>query len=288
MMRSVALACATAMLLACASSPPPVSQLRTEARAAAEAGSTRLGSRHYAAAARSFGKAAQIYGAIDDPIAETAALRNQAEALRRNGDLDAATAGFERALTSDRLGKRTDGQARDLAGLARCSSGRGELERAIRRSEEALGLVSGAEALRASLEIDLAVYLIARGNPTDQGRVVALLTSAADRAAEHGEPRTLAAAHLVLGRAQRLFGPPGLAEDSLRLALSEFQALDDPEGVARTHEELGLLLVALNRPEAAGRHLEQARRGYEYLDDEAALAHLDELHVQGRDYRSPP
>jgi tetratricopeptide (TPR) repeat protein len=175
-MRVAVLVCIGALLLACAAAPPPVSQFRTEALAAAEAGSKRFADRHFAAAARSFGEAARIYGAIDDFAAQTAALRNQAEALRRDGDLDAATAGFQRALAIDRLGERNDDQARDLAGLARCASARGEVDRAIRQSEQALGLVSGSEALRASLEIDLAVYLLVRGNSTDQGRIVELLT----------------------------------------------------------------------------------------------------------------
>lgn len=279
-MRGAALVCATAMLLACATSPPPVSRLRAEALAATEAGSSRLEGRHFAAAARAFGKAAQIFGAIDDFSAEAAALRNQAEALRRNGDLGGAAASLERALAIDRHGKQTDGQARDLAGLARVSSARGELDRAIRQSEEALSLVPGSAALAASLGIDLAVYLTARGKPGDQARVFQLLSAVAERAAKHEEAHTLAAAHLVLGRAQRLFGSPSLAEESLRLALVDFRTLDDPEGLARTHEELGRLLSALDRPRAARRHLEQARRGYEFLEDANAIAHLDEFLVE--------
>lgn len=282
-MRGTVLACASAMLLACASPPQPVSKLRTEAQAAAQAGSTRLANRHFAAAARSYAKAAQIYGAIDDPEVQATALRNEAEALRRAGDLGAAIAGFERALAVDRVAGRADGQARDFAGLARCSSTRGELDRAIRQSEQALALVPGSGSLHAALEIDLAVYLLARGDSSDQGRIVQLLTSAADHAAAREEPRTLAAAHLVLGRAQRLFGLPDPAEESLRLALLEFRALDDPEGLARTHEELGRLLSARNQYEVAKRHLEQARRGYQFLDDKAALAHLDEFLVEMRD-----
>lgn len=283
-MRGAALACVGVVLLAsCASSPPPASPLRTEALAAAEAGSKRFTDRYFAAAARSFGRAAQIYGALDDPIAEATALRNQAEALRRAGDLSAATAAFERALAIDRLGGQTDGQARDLAGLARCASARGEVDRAIQHAEQALGFVTGSETLRASLEIDLAVYLLARGSSTDQERIVELLTSAGQRAAAGELPRIQAAAHLHMGRTQRFFGSPDLAEEALSLALSEFRALDDPEGLARTHEELGRLLNARNQPEAAKRHLKQARRGYEFLEDEAALANLDEFLVEIRD-----
>jgi tetratricopeptide (TPR) repeat protein len=283
-MRGALLGCGVALLVACSSPPPPPeSALRSEARSAAEVGSARLAGRHDAAAARSFGKAAEIYGAIDDPAAEAAALRNQAEAFRRAGQLDAATAGFERALAIDLLGERPAGQARDLAGLARCSSARGELDLAIAQSERALGLVPDAAALRASLEIDLAVYLVARGNPADQARVVELLGSAAETAEASGEPRTRAAAHLGLGRARRLFGAPELALEPLRLALDEFRALDDAEGLARTHEELGRLMQLQGRPEEARRHLEQARRGYAFLEDEAALALLDELLVEEHD-----
>jgi tetratricopeptide (TPR) repeat protein len=266
------------LLLACASSPPPPSStLRSQALAAAEAGSKRFTNRHYAGAARSFGEAARIYDVIDDPEAQAAALRNQAEALRHLDDLDAATTSYERALTLDRIDGRRNGQARDLAGLARCFGARHELERAVRTSEQALRLVMDSEALRASLEVDLAVYLLARAHASDQARVVELLAAAAERATVAGEPRTLAAAHLHMGRARRLFGSPDLADAPLRQALSEFRALADPEGLARTHEQLGRLFEELGEPTAALRHLGQARRGYEFLDDRAALAKLDKF-----------
>ncbi|NJN47369.1 MAG: tetratricopeptide repeat protein [Candidatus Competibacteraceae bacterium] len=283
MMRSVLLACVAALLFACAASPPPTSQLRSQALAAAEAGGKHLAGRHFAAAERAFGQAAQIYGAIDDPTAQAAALRNQAEAFRRAGDLDAATTGFERALIIDRREQNTVGQARAFAGLARCSSGRGDIDHAIQQSEQALGLASDSAALHASLQIDLAVYLLVRGYANDQKRIIELLTLATERALNQGEPRTVAAAQLHLGRAQLFFGSLELAEEPLRSALSVFRALDDPEGIARTHEELGRLLNALNQPDAAQRHFKQARRGYEFLGDEAALAQLDELIVEERD-----
>jgi tetratricopeptide (TPR) repeat protein len=251
--------------------------LRTQALAAAEAGSKRFTNRHYSGAARSFGEAARIYDVIDESEAEAAALRNQAEALRHLGDLDAAIAVFERALTLDRIDGRSNGQARDLAGLARCYSARDELERAIQSSEQALGLVTDSEALRASLEVDLAVYLLARGDTNDRERIINLLATATQRAAAAGNPETVAAAHLHMGRAQLLYGSPDLAEAPLQQALFEFRALDDPEGLARTHEQLGRLFDELGDTTTALRHLEQARRGYEFLDDQAALANLDEF-----------
>jgi tetratricopeptide (TPR) repeat protein len=282
--RGVALACVGAMLLGCASDPPPPSSpLRRDAQAASEAGSTRFAARHFDAASRSFGRAAEIYGALDDPAAEAGALRNQAEALRRAGRPEEARSGFERALGIDRLGGNTDAQARDLAGLARCASAQGDGALAIQQAEQALALASDSGALRSSLEIDLAVYLIARGEPSDRARTVELLTSARDRAAVEGLPRVGAAANLNLGRGQLAFGAPELAGEPLLLALDEFRSLDDPEGLARTNEELGRLSLALHQPEEAQRHLEQARRGYAFLGDDAALARLDELLVESRD-----
>jgi len=268
--------CVAMLLSACASSPPPPSSpLRTQALAAAEAGSKRFTNRHYSGAARAFEEAARIYDVIDESEAEASALRNQAEALRHLGDLDAAIAIFERARTLDRIDGRSDGEARDLAGLARCYGARDELERAIQSSEQALDLVTDSETLRASLEVDLAVYLLARGDASDQARVIELLNTAAERATAAGRPQTVAAAHLHMGRARRLLGSPDLAEKSLWQALSEFRTLDDPEGLAHTHEQLGRLLEQLGQPTAALRHLEQARRGYEFLDARAALTNLE-------------
>jgi len=283
MIRGTVLACVSALLLACAASPPQTSRLRSQALAAAEIGSKRLTNRHFEAAAGSFEQAARIYAAIDDPAAEATALRNQAEALRRAGDLDAATAGFERALIIDRRKQNPAGQSRDLAGLARTSSARGEIEDAIQQAEQALLLVSDSEPLSTVLQIDLAVYLLVRGDSNDQERIIALLTSAGERAAAQGKPRTVATAQLHKGRAYRVFRPLELAEEPLRSALSVFRSLDDPEGIARTHEELGRLLSARNQPEAAQRHFKQARIGYEFLGDQAALAQLNELIVAERD-----
>jgi tetratricopeptide (TPR) repeat protein len=274
-----------ALLLGCASQPPPPepSPLRRDAQAAAEAGSTRFAGRHFAASALSFGRAAEIFGALDDPASEAAALRNQAEAQRRSGDSVAATIGFERALALDRAGERPIAQARDHSGLARCASARGEIDVAVRESDQALALVGKADALRALVEIDLAVYLLARGDAADRERIVALLVSAGDLAVALDEPRTRAAAHLHLGRAQRRFGSTELGEPPLRQALEEFRALDDPEGLARTHEEIGRLLKARNQSEAARQHLEQARRGYEFLGDAAARESVEALLGEGRE-----
>lgn len=274
-----------AFVLGCASAPPPVAPapLRQEARAALEVGAARFEGRHFAAAARSFGRAAAIFGALDDPASEATALRNQAEALRRDGDLAAAAAGFERALALDAASGRSVAQARDLVGLARVASASGEAERAIGDSERALQLVPDADPFRATVEIDLAVYLLARGAPGDRERVFALLTAAAGRAAARDDPSVHAVTQLQLGRAQRHFGSADLGEAALLRALEVFRALDDPEGVARSHEELGRLMGARAESAAARRHLEQARRGYEFLGDAAALRSVDALLAEGRE-----
>ncbi len=267
--------------LGCASEPPePVSALRKEATSAAATGGERFTRRHYLASAESFGRAAEIFAALDDTYAEAKARRNRAESLRRAGRFEEAAAGFERALVLDREGGRLSEQARDLAGLARCRYALGDTEAAVEQAEAALALATDGDA---SVEIDLAVYLIARGDPAAEPRVVALLTSVAERAAERDEPRTRAAANYHLGRAYRSFGSPDRAETPLRRALDQFRAIDDPEGLARTHEELGHLLEARNDVEGARRHFQRARLGYEFLGDAPALARVDDLLEAGSD-----
>jgi len=281
-MRIVPCGVLLALLVACTSAPPPPepSPLRRRAQSAVEAGSKRFSGRHFEASASSFGQAAEIFGVLDDEVSEAAALRNQAESLRRTGDVAGATDGFERALALDRKNANALARARDLAGLARCASARGEMDRAVEQSEQALVLANGDDAVQAPFEIDLAVYLLERGNAADRPRLEALLESAASPS---NEPSSRAAAHLNRGRAQRRFGASESAESSLRQALDEFRQLDDPEGVARTHEELGRLLQARGDMEAARRHLQQAQRGYAFLGDEAASASVEALLGTGRE-----
>jgi tetratricopeptide (TPR) repeat protein len=264
-------------LVACsgAAPAPEPSALRAQAQRAAESGRSRFATRHWEASARSFESAAEIYGALDDPASAAAAERNQGEALRRAGRLDDATAAFERALRIDGDGDRPLAQAQGLAGLARCQSTRGETNLAVASAERALQMTAEVEPLRSVLENDLALYLLARGDPDDRERIEALLSSALARSRSDDDARGVAAVQLNRGRAHLRFGESDLAEPPLREALDGFRALDDPEGLARTHEELARLFETRNEPGTARRHLEQARRGYAFLGDEAGLRRLD-------------
>ena len=276
--RRALLAClASAWLLACsgAARTPEPSALRLQAQQAAESGRSRFAIRHWEASARSFESAAKIYGALDDPVSAAAAERNQGEALRRAGRPDDATAAFERALIVDGNGDRPLSQALDLAGLARCQSARGETNLAVASAERALDLTADPEPLRSLLENDLSLYLLARGDPDDRERIEDLLSSALASSRSHGDARGVATAQLNRGRAHLQFGEPALAEPPLREALDRFRVLDDPEGLARTHEELARLFGVRNEPGPARRHLEQARRGYAFLGDEQGLRRLD-------------
>lgn len=194
--------------------------------------------------------------------------------MRRDGSPDAATAAFEAALALD--ARRNDPAARalGLAGLARCARDQGRIDDAVAGVERALALPGVDPALRAALESDLALHLLARGVDDDRPRILALLVSSRDRAVATGDARRAAAAHLNLGHAARRFGEPARAEVALREALDGFRALDDPAGLARTHEELAALARDRNQPEAAQHHTERARRGYEFLDSAADLERL--------------
>ncbi|NNL67883.1 MAG: tetratricopeptide repeat protein [Myxococcales bacterium] len=263
-------------LLACASDPgpPPPSPLRQDAHRAAESGRASFEERRFEASARAYGRAARTYGALDDPEAEAAALRGQGEALRRNGSVEAATEAFERALALDRRRDDPVAHALDWAGLARCARDRGEIENAVAAVERALGLAGIEPSLRAALGSDLALHLLARGRADDRPRILALLAAARDQAVADDDARRAAVAYLNLGHANRRFGDPARAEAELRQALERFRALDDPAGLARTHEELARVERDQDRPDAARSHEEQARRGYEFLGAEADLERL--------------
>lgn len=276
--QSSALAClGPIVLLACASGAPvpETSSLRQQAQRAADSGGSRFSDRHWEASARAFERAAELYVALDDSASEAAARRNQAEALRRAGRIDDATAAFQGALASDRRGGRSIAQARDLAGLARCQSARGEPDLAIASLQQALELTDASDPLRSVLENDLALYLLERGDVADRERVYQLLASALQKSRSRGDVRGMAIAQLNLGRASLRFGADDLAESPLEEALEHFRALDDPEGLARTHEELARLVDVRNQPARARLHREQARRGYVFLGDEAGVRRLD-------------
>jgi len=275
--RALLVCLGSAWLAACsgAALAPEPSALREQAQRAAESGRSRFATRHWEASARSFESAAEIYGALDDPASAAAAERNRGEALRRAGRIDDATAALERALLIDRNGERPLAQALDLAGLARCQSAQGETDLAVASVEQALDLTGETQPLRSVLENDLALYLLARSEADDRERIQELLLSALASSRSHGDARGVATAQLNRGRAHLRFGEVALAEPPLQEALDGFRALDDPEGLARTHEELARLFGVLNEPGRARQHLEQARRGYAFLGDEAGLRRLD-------------
>jgi len=274
--RATAAILGAAALAACASSPgpPPPSPVRQDAQHATETGRAHFAERSFEASARAYARAATTYAALDDADAEAGALRGQGEALRRAGSLDAATQAFERALALDRGRDDPSARALDLAGLARCARDRGEIEAAIAGVDEALGLVGIDASVRAALANDLALHLLARGRRDDRARILGLLASSRDRAVADGDAHGAAVAYLNLGHASRRFGDLPRAEADLREALDRFRALDDPAGLARTHEELAALARDRNDPEAARRHAEQALRGYEFLGDEADVERL--------------
>lgn len=277
-LRAGALAClAPIVLLACASAAPAPepSPLRQQAQRAAESGASSFADRHWQASARAFERAAEIYGALDDSASEAAARRNQAEALRRAGRIDDATAAFQSALASDQRAGRSLDQARDLAGLARCQSARGEADLAIASARQALERTTASDPLHALLENDLALYLLERGDVADRERIHQLLTSALQESRSRGDVRGMATAQLNLGRAYLRFGEEDLAEAPLAEALEHFRALDDPAGLARAHEELARLFDARNQPDRARLHREQARRGYAFLGDEAGVRRVE-------------
>ncbi|HME69023.1 MAG TPA: tetratricopeptide repeat protein, partial [Myxococcota bacterium] len=219
----------------CASAPAD-SVPRAEARQQLASGRSAYEQRQWKAASVAFGRAALIFAALSESSAETAALRDQGEALRRAGDLETAVAVDQRALELDRrLGHRQD-QARDLGGLARCAAAQQKTALAIQTAEDALALVDAGTPLAAVLENDLALYLLARGESGDPARARELLSSALASNQAQRDALGAASNELNLGRAEFASGDSKLAESHLERALEGFRALQDLDGLAQTHE----------------------------------------------------
>jgi len=275
-----ALLCAGLMFCFGCASAPVDSPARAEARQQLASGRSAIEQRRWAPASEAFGRAALIFAALGESSAETAALRDQGESLRRAGDPQAAVAVQERALELDRrLGDR-QGQAQDLGGLARSQAAQQQVELSIQTAQEALALADAGTPLEALLQNDLALYLLARGDSADPAHALELLSSASAANQARRDALGVASNELNLGRAELVSGDSRLAESHLQRALERFQALQDPEGLAQTHESLARLYLAQHDVEQARFHRDQARAGFEFLEDRGGLRRVESLVVQ--------
>lgn len=274
-----AFVCAGLLLGVGCASPPADSPPRAEARKQLASGASAVERRQFQAASAAFGRAALIFAALSEMSAETAALRDQEEALRRAGDLETAVAVAQRALELDRrLGQKED-QARDLGGLARCAAAQQKTVLAIETAEEALALADPGTPLAAVLQNDLALYVLTRGDDGDAARAIDLLNSALASNRTRGDAVGVASNQLNLGRAELALGDTEPADAHLQQAFQGFQALQDPEGLAETHEVLARLCLLRHEGEQVRFHREQARAGYELLEDQGGLRRLEGLGI---------
>ena len=78
----------------------------------------------------------------------------------------------------------------------------------------------------------------------------------------------------TIGRAALAGGDPDAAAPYLERALASYRALEDPEGIASSHEALAALARDRGDESLARFHVQQARAGFRFLDDRAALERL--------------
>ncbi len=267
------------LLPACTSTKPAPQPGRTRVQAeqAYETAQAEYGRQSWAASAKSFERAAEAFAAVDDFGAEATAYHNCGMALRKAGQLDMAIEAYQKALAINQRLKRPNEQAQNLAGLAACHRAQKQIDLAIQSGEEALKLATGSKTVVAKLQNDLALSLLQRGNAADRDRVIQLLTDALKISEWEGNKRSLAANHLNLGRAQLQFDDTKAAETNLHRALELFRSVDDPAGLAASHELLAKLHLKLGNAEKATFHREQARAKYEFLKDEAGLRRVENL-----------
>jgi tetratricopeptide (TPR) repeat protein len=263
--------------LGCAAMARPVAEpstLRLDAERAVARGQAALGARRWDTAAGAFDRAATAFSALDDAGAEATARIGQATALRRAARLDDALSAVERAVALDAGRGDASAEARDLAALAQVHRARGDVPGAIATAEDARRLVDEGSAIAATVENDLATYLLARGDPADRTRIFALLVSAERTNDVRGDVRGRAVNQLNAGRAHLAFGEPEQAASPLASALEAFRRLDDPEGLAETHEALGALAASHGRHSERLEHYRKARDTFAFLGDQAAEERL--------------
>ncbi|HYB13105.1 MAG TPA: hypothetical protein VEG67_06520 [Myxococcota bacterium] len=277
--RSAGLSVALVCVIGCASAPVD-SPTRAEARQQLASGRSAYAQREWKGASAAFGRAALIFAALDESSAETAALRDQGEALRRAGEPGAAVAVYQRALEIDQRVGQTQDQARDLAGLARSAAAQGQSALALETAVQALAQANAGTPLAAVLQNDLGLYLLTRGESGDPARAIELLASASASNQSRGDALGVASNELNLGRAELAQGDSGLAASHLERALEGFRSLQDPEGLAETQEMLARVSLAEHNLEQVRVHREQARAGYQWLEDRAGLQRLDHLEIQ--------
>jgi tetratricopeptide (TPR) repeat protein len=263
----------------CAATPVDSAPL-AEARQQLASGRSASEQRQWKAASAAFARAALIFAALDDSSAETAALRDQGEALRRAGELKGAVSVYQRALDLDRRFGEGGAQAQDLGGLARCAAAEQDTPVAIHTAEDALALAGADPPVRAVLENDLALYLLAPGGTSDPARAIELLTAASASNEAQRDAAGLASNELNLGRAEFALGDSTQAESYLQRALAGFRRLQDPAGLAETHEMLARLFLARHQVDQCRFHLEQARAGFAFLEDRDGLRRVEGLGVQ--------
>jgi tetratricopeptide (TPR) repeat protein len=270
------LVCAGLWLGAGCASAPVDSLPRGEARQALASGRSAYERRQWGAASAAFGRAALIFAALDESTAESAALRDQGEALRRGGDAPGGATAYQRALEIDQRLGQEQAQAWALGGLARCAAAQRQTALAVASAEQALALAAPGTPLAAALANDLALYLLESGDP---GRALELLTQASASNEVRRDALGAATNELNLGRVALAIGQEDSAQGHLNRALEGFRGLQDPEGLAQTHELLARLSLARHEVEQARFHQAQARAGYGYLDDRAGLRRLERLPV---------
>ncbi|MCX7886508.1 MAG: tetratricopeptide repeat protein [Verrucomicrobiae bacterium] len=268
-MIAVVLATIAAFLLGCATAPAPrVHELLRDKQLAMENALAEYQDLNWKAAARNFQKTADLFNALDDFAGEADARHNQARALQHDGQLDAAIAAYQRALTINRRLNRTAQEAYNLAGLAQCYQQQGRLSEAIQTAEQALERIGNAPA-KTIIQNDLAALLLDRNRPGDADRARTLLEAAL------GADPKLPVTKLNLGRAALAAGRAAEARELLTQALEGFRAEPNPAGIAAAHEWLARCCATLGEHEAARMHFEQARQKYVFLKNTTALKRLD-------------
>src|SRR2546429_3367731 len=196
---------------------------------------------------------------------------------------------IERLLEGLELAPVSPGVRPDVfATLGHAYAASGRPERAVEVFQGCLDELRELDANDLAAEIRFATYLsYALTDLGDLGHAQAVLDEALERADELSDAYSRVRLYWSLARLNDVRGRPAAALDCVRRAMALLEVTDDTLHLARAHLLCADILMAQDRAEAAGRHLDLASKLFGHhpeVDDVAKLRRDQARHavLQGR------
>lgn len=278
-----------AVLVGCRSAkPPPAPPVHVEEaqRAAAQATKFTEGE-NWAAAAKQWGVAADLYFLLNDRTNAAIALHNEGQAYREAGDYQSAEEPLAHAAKiNQELGLRKE-WFRNYLALAQAAANAKDTNAVMQRLEALSARVGEIDdaSLKGTFHNEVGLWRLQQRRFTDATEAFKRAGDYFAEAKDKIGSATIMAHHAKVYEGQRNYPA---AMDSWQAALGEFETLANPSGIAYALTGLGRTLLLANQdlPKAedllrrAARNYRTLKKGKELREAERLLANC--LKAQGK------